>query len=485
MNKKHIITIGALALFTASVSLAEETVNSATVKTTGDWSATATWGESENPPALSTTANVNFVSGDVTLTVDANQSIGSFDLSNRSDTVNKGVITKSSVAINENVTLTLNDTNALSSTTYAAFSGKGSLAFEKDLTLTPIGTYFFGNTGNNSFKNLTIETATTLLNFSASSLTIDISSSYEVSIGDRYNAFGSATSSTVSGALIINGDNAGNLGGLVRIERSSNTTLTVDSVSMASKTRMRVVGSLSVTNDAIFNALQNDGTTNVGGNITFNETTQLKSGYLSQTNTEKNAYFNGTITVTAGSYSFGKIFLQNGLALNLNSTNAIKGGGLTQGNADFYVTTYGETANTASTATITVGANNDFGKFIFADNSQLTINSTTGTTLVTIGAFEAENTGDAFTVILDTDFADNTVKVMDIGNIDFVGGELASNVYFGSVSDENRAYIVADNAGTGYWINHTGVAPAVPEPAELAVIFGAVAIAFVTYRRRK
>ncbi len=254
---------------------------------------------------------------------------------------------------------------------------------------------------------------------------------------------------------------------------------------MALKTRMRVVGKLSVTNDAVFNALQNDGTINVGGNVTFNETTQLKAGSFSQTNTEKNAYFNGTITVTGGTHSFGKIFLQNGLALNLNSKNAIKGGGLTQGNADFYVATYEASGNTASTATITVSANNDFGKFIFADNSQLTINSTTGSTLVTIGAFEAENIGDTFTVILDADFADNTVKVMDIGNIDFVGGELASNVYFGSVSDENRAFIVADNTGTGYWINHTGVGPAVPEPAELAVIFGAVAMAFVAYRRRK
>ncbi len=219
MNKKHIITIGALALFTASVALAQETVNSATVTTSGNWSTPATWGETENAPNLSTSANVNFASDSVTLTVDANQSIGSFDLSNRNDTVNRGSITKSSVAINENVTLTLNDTNALSSTTYTAFSGKGSLAFEKDLTLNPMGTYFFGNTGNNSFKNLTIETATTLLNFSASSLTIDVSSSYEVSIGDRYGALGQATSATVSSALIINGDNAGDLGGLVRIER--------------------------------------------------------------------------------------------------------------------------------------------------------------------------------------------------------------------------------------------------------------------------
>ncbi len=55
----------------------------------------------------------------------------------------------------------------------------------------------------------------------------------------------------------------------------------------------------------------------------------------------------------------------------------------------------------------------------------------------------------------------------------------------GDLFNESGKYSFTNSDGTGYILDNQGFLTIVPEPSTYAAIFGAVALAFAAYRRRK
>ena len=78
------------------------------------------------------------------------------------------------------------------------------------------------------------------------------------------------------------------------------------------------------------------------------------------------------------------------------------------------------------------------------------------------------------------------MKINSLENInledDGAGNMWATNIFIFDEDDfRSNAYLIADTTG-GWWINAT---PEIPEPAEIAAIFGALALGLACCRKRK
>ena len=89
-------------------------------------------------------------------------------------------------------------------------------------------------------------------------------------------------------------------------------------------------------------------------------------------------------------------------------------------------------------------------------------------------------TGANITLLLNFGYTSPNTKSMRIVNIEefMAENDVTVKVYNG------KEYVIGE-LGQNYYILDGGWISAVPEPAEWAVIFGAVALAFVAYRRAK
>ena len=186
-------------------------------------------------------------------------------------------------------------------------------------------------------------------------------------------------------------------------------------------------------------------------------------------------------------------YLNNNVVMNLNTSNSIKvGTAAGQGDSTFYIVNYstpkvGETyvdTFAASDATINLGANNDFGKFIFYEGS--TLNLQTNGYFATIGSIDLYSDSGYYTINI-SELTDFTLKINSLDNINYeddgAGNMLATDIFiFDEDGFKSNAYLIADTTNEGWWINATSE---IPESAEIAAIFGALALGLACCRKRK
>ncbi len=236
-----------------------------------------------------------------------------------------------------------------------------------------------------------------------------------------------------------------------------------------------------------------------GGNFVFGENATLTQAY--QSNGVDNwtyitKYGDGTIDSTKittnsakGSINLGnKLTIARGTVFVMNSTDAyILGSGeawqaTSQATSIFNFTDYFNPAGTEDIHTrFEINAANNIGAFsfdvarvleiAFGEDGSLVLGEETGEFFNSLrGNYLVEN------CILIDGLAFEQLKVYDVSEEDL-------EKYF-SVLDEEKYKInivAVDGEANAFWVN----AVAVPEPAEWAMIFGAIALGFVAYRRRK
>ncbi len=204
----------------------------------------------------------------------------------------------------------------------------------------------------------------------------------------------------------------------------------------------------------------------------------------------------------AGKLSFAQDLMINGGTLVLNSQNAITN---SKGEQNVVVSNYHKVGTSTatdsteplvygkSTATIKIGVDADNGSKLTVakntiDNLSLYDGSTlnlylNGNELEIVNLIQKNTTGNSekFGIVIYDDIMQGDLIVQDFNkltNVDdvkgylSVAGDMAGKEYFVEKLD-NGYFSIYTTAGT------------VPEPAELAIIFGVLALGFVAYKRRK
>lgn len=226
----------------------------------------------------------------------------------------------------------------------------------------------------------------------------------------------------------------------------------------------------------------NDGknTYNIGDNATILQTC-VSSNIVND--------FLGKVTVSAAASALkfqNNIVLSGYGQLTLNSTNAfatVNGSGVKTADQDgttFYISRkYNDAAITSgdwvSDTALNVNANNDLGALSFGSNTKLTLNIANDA-VFSLGSIttQAGSNGE-YTFVIDN-WHDNSFRIV---GMDLAGLEALK--FYDTSLDQLEVYFVETSAGSGeYWVNST-----IPEPAEWAMILGALALAVAAYRRRR
>ncbi len=198
-----------------------------------------------------------------------------------------------------------------------------------------------------------------------------------------------------------------------------------------------------------------------GSSITFNKAANLEHSSLKAT-----------------SY----VEVKGGSTLNISNTgslstrNLLLNGGATVNVSGALTLTQNLTTITGAGNKIVLNIANDFGSFKFSNSaSALTID--TNGNASTIGSLSGDGT------LYLMDLVNDTIKIENIdGLVTYTEGDVlrTSNIKYGS--EGNWQDVVLSSTTGGYFLN---AASSVPEPAEWAAIFGAIALGFAIYRRRK
>ncbi len=139
----------------------------------------------------------------------------------------------------------------------------------------------------------------------------------------------------------------------------------------------------------------------------------------------------------------------------------------------------------ASGATLNVSAGETTVGDIFA-TTKINLDVASGAVL-TITDFNQATEGETFKIALNDEIVKGALLVAD-EKIGVYASEVASREYM-FVDEVGNERVVGSNlwieaVGNDFWSVYTSN-PAVPEPAEWAAIFGAIALGFTVYRRRK
>ena len=458
----------------------------ADVVSSGKWSENSTWSEASAPITSSSNpyTDLSFASSGITLEVDSNQYADRIQLGSAADTtiaIDSGAsLTLFGYDAKENsnggpyyyisasdpsnkLTITGDGELVLSRTNETRFQ-MGQIVWDVNVTCTTGPFYLLGNK-QGGLSSLTINKTAYFANMQANygnwkvilnsgaNVTSGFligGSSMEMAAGATYNINGGATLSnaTLNGTMVVNSFRN------YQIER------------MAAK---------------------------ISGTSVFGETASFTT---TSTDSRAKVLFNGNVTSNAAKNAIniaGTAYLNNAVIMNLNTSNSIKvGTAAGQGDSTFYIVNYstpkvGETyvdTFAASDATINLGANNDFGKFIFYEGS--TLNLQTNGYFATIGSIDLYSDSGYYTINI-SELTDFTLKINSLDNINYEddgeGHMMASDIFvLDSDGFKSNAYILEDTANGGWWINAT---TAIPEPAELAAVFGALALAVACCRKRK
>lgn len=457
----------------------------ADVVSSGKWSENSTWSEASAPTTSSSNpyTDLSFASSGITLEVDSNQYADRIQLGSTADTT---------ITIDAGASLTLLGYDAKVNSNGGPYYYISANDVSDKLTFTGDGELVLSRTNETRFEKGQIVwdvnvTATTgsfyCLNgvSNASSLTINKSANLQ----NKQANFGSwkivlnSGANVTSGFLISSGS----------MEIASEATYNASGG--ATLNNLTLNGSMSISNWRDYQTERM--AAKISGTSVFGETASFTT---TSTDSRAKVLFNGNVTSNAAKNAIniaGTAFLNNHVVMNLNSSNAIKTGSASgQGDSTFYIVDYstpkvGESyvdTFEASTATINLGANNDFGKFIFYEGS--TLNLQTNGYFATIGSIDLYSDSGYYTINI-SELTDFTLKINSLDNINYEddgeGNMMASDIFvFDSDGFKSNAYILEDTANGGWWINAT---TAIPEPAEIAAIFGALALGLACCRKRK
>lgn len=457
----------------------------ADVVSSGKWSENSTWSEASAPTTSSSNpyTDLSFASSGITLEVDSNQYADRIQLGSTADTT---------ITIDAGASLTLLGYDAKVNSNGGPYYYISANDVSDKLTFTGDGELVLSRTNETRFEKGQIVwdvnvTATTgsfyCLNgvSNASSLTINKSANLQ----NRQANFGSwkivlnSGANVTSGFLISSGS----------MEIASEATYNASGG--ATLNNLTLNGSMSISNWRDYQAERM--AAKISGTTVFGETASFTT---TSTDSKAKVLFNGNVTSNAAKNAIniaGTAFLNNYVVMNLNSSNAIKTGSASgQGDSTFYIVDYstpkvGESyvdTFAASTATINLGANNDFGSLVFYDGSVLNL-STNGYNS-TIGKIELYSGSGAYTINI-SNLTDFTLKISSLENINYeddgAGNVLATDIFIFDEDDfRSNAYLIADTTNGGWWINATSE---IPEPAEIAAIFGALALGLACCRKRK
>ncbi len=210
---------------------------------------------------------------------------------------------------------------------------------------------------------------------------------------------------------------------------------------------------------------------NLGGNNVISGQTVANQSYFYN---KWGVLGNASVTINdseTGSIRMGSnyITMRNGASLILNSKNALT----YEGNGQKAIAL--EVAG-GSSAKFVLGADNEF--YVITTNNEASV----ATVVLNSNALSLAQIGGRYNFkgkLFFEDFKDGLVKIDTIDSSIVGEGGLLSNIFAGSASDEANAKNLYWNSKTGY-LSLT----AVPEPATVAAIFGALALAFAVYRRK-
>ena len=457
----------------------------ADVVSSGKWSENSTWSEASAPITSSSNpyTDLSFASSGITLEVDSNQYADRIQLGSAADTT---------IAIDSGASLTLFGYDAKENSNggpYYYISASDPLS---KLTITGDGELVLSRTNETRFQmgqivwdvNVSCTTGPFYLlgntQGGLSSLTINKTANFanrQANYGNWKVILNSGANVT-SGFLISSGS----------MEIASEATYNASGG--ATLNNLTLNGSMSISNWRDYQAERM--AARISGTTVFGETASFTT---TSTDSRAKVLFNGNVTSNAAQNAIniaGTAYLNNNVVMNLNTSNSIKvGTAAGQGDSTFYVVNYstpkvGEKyvdTFAASNATINLGADNDFGKFIFYEGS--TLNLQTNGYAVTIGSIDLYSDSGYYTINV-SELTDFTLKINSLDNINYEddgeGNMMASDIFvFDSDGFRSNAYLIADTNG-GWWINATSE---IPEPAEIAAIFGALALGLACCRKRK
>lgn len=457
----------------------------ADVVSSGKWSENSTWSEASAPTTSSSNpyTDLSFASSGITLEVDSNQYADRIQLGSTADTT---------ITIDAGASLTLLGYDAKVNSNGGPYYYISANDVSDKLTFTGDGELVLSRTNETRFEKGQIVwdvnvTATTgsfyCLNgvSNASSLTINKSANLQNKQANygNWKVILNSGANVTSGFLISSGS----------MEIASEATYNASGG--ATLNNLTLNGSMSISNWRDYKTGRM--AAKISGTTVFGETASFTT---TSTDSKAKVLFNGNVTSNAAKNAIniaGTAFLNNKVVMNLNSSNAIKTGSASgQGDSTFYIVDYstpkvGESyvdTFASSTATINLGANNDFGSLVFYDGSVLNL-STNGYNS-TIGKIELYSGSGAYTINI-SNLTDFTLKINSLENINYeddgAGNMWATDIFIYEVEGDYRsnAYLIADTNG-GWWINAT---PEIPETAEIAAIFGALALGLACCRKRK
>ena len=219
------------------------------------------------------------------------------------------------------------------------------------------------------------------------------------------------------------------------------------------------------------------------GRITFNGATTFAAG--SSGDFIGAMVIGKTLTVESGSNGIilrdldttyrGRIMLNNGAQLTLNKENAFK-----------RINSAGKEINAnlliiSKNTKIILNASNKFDQLYYSGaNNSIEVVLDASSTLLFQGV-SATSTTDNYLNI--TNFEDNRIFFIDKGNAENWLTISATTKDGKTLTTEDFEFVAGQYADgiNGYWLNLATV----PEPSTYAMIFGAIALGFAAYRRRK
>lgn len=387
----------------------------------GTWNSPATWGETELTPSNGDT--IQFASDSGTLQFASNTSTSSSTFEFNSEDANRRIEIADGVTWTSKDYFNVSNGNSYISSQSGVFDGSVSIVGDPD-----------GNAGTLNFSGVTVKAKLTFSNAENVTVVIDKDSYFSTS-GSYYQATG-------SGNIIVNGAIGSSDKNGKSLYLQNGVNMTIDS-------------------DEVFYT-----------NVTYAEGATLelvgKEGRNGYAFTTKLSIYDGGTLVLSGknAYTGSAIMIGEYNYTGIRGTNKIvvKGESVFNGFKSF----------NAAEGKVTIDLAGDG-----ANNALFEVNK-----LMVSGNLTA-NTKVDFTDLDDNElwFEKSYVEGAWSEDVKYIliSGEAiydATNVDNNYLNDNWQ--LVADSGNTGYFLNAV-----VPEPSTYSVIFGAVALGFVFYRRRK
>ncbi len=301
-----------------------------------------------------------------------------------------------------------------------------------------------------------------------------------ISSGSTFNALGGFVSSGKAVNFSISNATA-----TFGVENSTTAySSTINSLTADSTSDVTINKNYTLTTTTLTGTADNPiGSLTISGNLinqdtstaVYVKTIDIKSGASAILG--RNLWVSNTLTVGSSneSVTVRKILPMANSKIILNGENAVKYQYSTE-DASMIASCY-------TGATVELGANQKFGKLIMSAATGTTLADLTidfGGNSIAFDAFSNDKADASYNLYL-KDFESGNFLLKDTSGLDldkvFVIDEAGNTLFTG---DQLQWSSVA-NSNNYYSLNTV----AVPEPAEWAAIFGAIALGFVAYRRRK